>query len=149
MKRGLQNILRIRMLQEDLAIQVLQGQTAEFRRFEQAAGRRQEMALAIRTGALDHLRLEGGGPIEWQLDWRDAEIVADQRHKLAVLAQRSAEAASLAQQSLAERSRERRQAETLVASAQRAAETERLRREQRHLDDWFQTRSMGRRTHFH
>jgi flagellar export protein FliJ len=145
MKRPLDRLLRIRQLLENLSHLELERRTMEVRHLEQGAERQRRLALAARLGALAQLEAgSAGDKSAWLVCVADAEILRWKRARLAACAAARRPAMEAARAALLARRLERRQVETLAASAAAAREREQRRREQRHVDDWFQSRSRKR-----
>ena len=137
MRKNLRQVLRIRALLEDRARAELESRTQAVRQLENAADRERSGAMASRSDAVG-LLTAGEDSALWQLDLADAEILEWKSERLRAQAEAEKPAAAAAREAMLERRRERRQAETLVEAAERLEEQERVRREQRQVDDWFQ-----------
>lgn len=144
MKRGLQRVLRIRALLEDLARLELESRSAEKRRLEMRAALQRSLSAAARSNALAVLS-EAGTADDWMTGYADAEIFGWRGGKLRALAAARKPAVEKARNEFLERRLERRQVQALLTQAAEAEETERTRREQKRLDDWFQSRIARRR----
>jgi hypothetical protein len=136
-KRSLEGVLRIRVLLEDLARAELETRTQAVRRLESAADRESAGALDSRNHAVRRL-MDDRDRDAWLVDLADAEILDWKSRGLRAQAETQKPAAAVARDALLDRRRERRQVESLLAASERAEEQERLRREQRQADDWFQ-----------
>ncbi|MGA8109710.1 MAG: hypothetical protein WB974_09760, partial [Acidobacteriaceae bacterium] len=146
MTKNLRQVLRIRALLEDRARAELESRTRAVRQLESAAQQERGGAMASRSDAVERL-IRGESGAGWQMDLADAEILEWKSERLRAQAEAEKPAAAAARDAMLERRRERRQAETLVEAAERLEQQERVRREQRQVDDWFQGgRSQGRRS---
>lgn len=139
MKRGLQRVLRVRALLEDLSRVELERRASERNRLLAVAERQQEARQAARGGAL--LRLAEGDS-QWLVEMADADLLGWQRGKLLAAAEQRLPGVESARGEMLARRVERRQVETLLAEAAAAADEERKRREQKQVDDLFQSRRL-------
>ena len=73
------------------------------------------------------------------LGMADAEIFSWKRERMQEAAQHVSEKVAASRENMKARQIEREQAEALVTKAARVEEQERIRREQQHVDDWFQS----------
>lgn len=146
MKRDLNRVLRIRTLLEDLSHLDLQKKTAAMRQLEKAGERQHSLALAARSDAQQLLSDPRGTSTGlWLMQIADAELFAWKSRKLRALAKGQEATLDAARAVLLERRLERRQVESLVTSAAEAENTEQVRRHQKWIDDWFQSRASRRR----
>jgi len=136
MKRGLERVLRVRRLEEELAHLAFATQQAEVQRLQEASRQQHELARSVRASAWS--RLEEETTAEWLLDVADADLFAWRGEQLAACADRRRRESEAARAALLAKRLERWQLELLEASAERAAEQEAIRREQKSADDWFQ-----------
>ncbi len=141
MKSGLVRLLRVRALFETLSAQELGRRSAEMRRLDTEAERQQQLACHARARAL---RLLTAGE-DWITGIMDAELARWKSGRLAGLAEARRPLVDAAREELMARRVERRQIESLISEADRAERAERARREQKHLDDWFRSRSSRKR----
>lgn len=140
MKHKLDRVLRIRGLLEDLAHFDLEKKTAEARALEGGAERQRQLAMTLRGEAFEMLGSRSAGvTTPWLMGIADADIHAWKRDKLAGQAEARKPAMEAARAEFFARRLDRRQVEMLVAGDVRAAEKERIRREQKLVDDWFQS----------
>lgn len=142
MNRALQRLLRIRMLLERRSLAELEKENAELHRLEGEAERQRSVAATSRSGALR--RLAAAADETWLLDIADADLFACRRTRFEEQAARCRSGADAAREELLGRRRERRQVETLLAAAAAAEKADGVRREQRSVDDWFQSRRFSR-----
>lgn len=138
MKRTLERVLRIRMLLEHRSLAELENQNTQLRGIAGEAERQRSAAADSREGALR--RLASGSDESWLLDIADADLFDCRRTRFEQQAAKCRSEADAAREELLTRRRERRQVETLVAAAMAAEEADAVRREQRSVDDWFQSR---------
>lgn len=141
-KRGLEAVLRIREMLEDLARAELETRTQAVRRLEGASDQQRAAALGIRKHGVNRL-LTDRDRDAWLVDIADAEILEWRSGRLRAEAEAQKPAASLARNALLDRRRERQQVESLLTESERTEEQQRLRREQQLADDWFQQRREG------
>ena len=140
MKHKLDRVLRIRGLLEDLAHFDLEKKTAEMRALEGGAERQRYRAMALRGEAFEVLGSRAAGvTTPWLMGIADADIHAWKRDKLAGQADARKPAVEAARAEFFARRLDRRQIEMLVEDDVRAEEKERMRREQKQVDDWFQS----------
>ena len=139
MKRSLHRLLRIRALLESLSLLELQKKTGELRALEGAAEHERNRARAARSVALRGLT-EGAEASAWLTEVADADLLTWRRGRLRKLAEGQRPQVDAAREDLLSRRRELRQVETLADAAAATEETERIRREQRLADDWYQSR---------
>lgn len=139
MKRRLERIVRIRKLLEELAQSDLGRQIAEARFLEQSAAAHREKSGAARMDAWQ--LLESGATPAWLLGISDADLLAWKGERLEALAVARQPGIEAARRELLGRRIERRQLEILDEAAAQAETRERIRREQKAADDWFQSRS--------
>lgn len=146
MKHKLDRVLRIRGLLEDVAHFELEKKTAEVRALEGGAARQRQLAMVLRGEAFAELGSKAAGAtLPWLMAIADADIHAWRRDKLAAQAEARKPGMEAARAEFLARRRDRRQVEMLVAGALRAEEKERVRREQKQVDEWFQGRRGARR----
>jgi flagellar export protein FliJ len=144
-KHRLDRVLRIRGLLEDVARFDLGKKNAEVRALEGDADRQRQLALVLRGEALEALESRmAGATMPWLMGIADAEIHAWKRDKLAGQALARKPGMDAARAEFFARRLDRRQVEMLVAGDVRAEEKERVRREQKQVDDWFQSRRGAR-----
>jgi len=149
--RNFEQVLRVRGLMEDLARAELETRAALVRQLEEAAAQQRAEALTMRREGWDELanrepgQRDLGQQSAWLLGLADAEIMEGKSERLRLKAAAEKPAVDKAREALLERRRERLQMETLVETAKRTEEQERVRREQQQVDDWFQGRGHGRR----
>lgn len=130
-------MLEVRRLLEERAALELQVKTAELCRLEKEAERQSVLERETREDA--RRQILARDPNSW-LGLADAEIFSWREQRIRALAHRvSVEVADLLQWRTTRRM-ERLQAEFLLGEWERAQEQEESRREQQHLDDWFQNR---------
>jgi hypothetical protein len=140
-KQSLQRILRIRALLENLAHLEWEKKAGEARQLETSAAGFAKKARAVRLDALERLQgRDSDGTPSWMLSLADADMLAWQRAKLAQLAAVQKPAIQTARAEFLARRLDRRQVETLLESAAQAAAKEQKRREQKQVDDWYQSR---------
>lgn len=146
MRRNLERVLRIRALFEELSQLELETRTAELRQLESAAERQRRLSLAARLEAHQLLPAAGNAKAEaWLTGIADAELLAKKSNRLNAAAQKKKPVAEAAREVFLARRLERRQAETLVTAAAEAENKEQLRRDQKQVDDWFQSRAARRK----
>jgi len=138
MKHPLRRVLRLRRLLEEQTQQELERRSAEVRRLENAAGEQRTRARRARGEALRQLT---SGGADWLVEVADAEILAWKSARLRSQAESRLPELEAARTALLERRVERRQVETLVTEAAAAGALDESRREQRRIDDWFQSRA--------
>jgi hypothetical protein len=136
LKKGLQRVIQIRQLLEELAGLDLQTRTAELRHLERRAEEHRRLAAEARKEVAARLLDETAGD-SW-LEMADAEIFAWKKKTLDAAAQKLSEEVAVFRERRMIRRTERQQAEFLVSEAAKAEEQERRRLEQQHLDDWYQ-----------
>ncbi|MGC2639093.1 MAG: hypothetical protein WA294_18045 [Acidobacteriaceae bacterium] len=139
MKRRLERVVRIRRLLEDLAHADLGRQIAEARLLEESAATERRGANVARADAWKNL--ESQATPSWLLGMADADLLAWKSGKIEALAVARQSAIEASRQELLSRRIERRQLEILDEAAAQADERERIRREQKAADDWFQSRA--------
>lgn len=139
MKSRLERVIRIRRLLEELAHADLGRQIAEARSLEQSAAAHREGSGAARMDAWK--LLESGATPSWLLSLSDADLLAWKGGQLEALAAERQPGIEAARQELLSRRIERRQLEILDEAAAQAETRERIRREQKSADDWFQSRA--------
>ncbi|HEX4065880.1 MAG TPA: hypothetical protein VHZ09_07630 [Acidobacteriaceae bacterium] len=150
-KRNLKQVLRVRGLMEDLARAELETRAGLVRQLGEAAARQRGGALTMRREGWEELakgepgQHDSGRESAWLLGLAEAEILEGKSKRLRLRAAAEKPAVDTARETMLERRRERQQIETLVKTAKRAEEQERVRREQQQVDDWFQGRGRGRR----
>jgi flagellar biosynthesis chaperone FliJ len=149
MRTSLDRILRIRQLQEETIQLEFQTLASEIHRLESAAaGQRQLGRKTHQAALLSLIRSEWDErPTEssnWLMAMGDAAIFQQRCERLGALAETRQPAAEEARQQLLTRRVERRQIEAVMAIAAAAEQKSRTRREQKHLDDWFQTMNLRR-----
>jgi len=142
MKRNLYRLLRIRDLLEELSRLELERKAVAVREAEQAAARQAQMARTA-SGAAFRLLAEAAprSASAWLTGIADAELLRWRKTRLLSIAEARRPAFESAREALLARRLERLQVETLAAAAARAEEAVRLHREQRNIDDWFQSRA--------
>lgn len=146
MRRNLGRVLRIRALFEELSQLELETRTAELRQLESAAERQRRLSLAVRLEAHQLLTEPGNATTQaWLTGIGDAELLARKSNRLNTAAQKKKPVAEAAREVFLARRLERRQAETLVTAAAAADNKQELRRDQKQVDDWFQSRSARRK----
>ncbi|HEY6448460.1 MAG TPA: hypothetical protein VIY53_18520 [Acidobacteriaceae bacterium] len=139
MKSRLERVVRIRRLLEELAHADLGRQIAEARSLEQSAAAHREGSGAARADAWK--LLETGATRSWLLGMADADLLAWKGGQLEALAVGRQPDIEAARQELLSRRIERRQLEILDEAAAQAEARERIRREQKAADDWYQSRA--------
>ena len=144
MKRALDRLLRIRALLEERAQLELAKRTGEMLRIEKGAERLQRLAVAIRVDACAALS-RGEATDRWLTDIADAEILGWNSGRLNALARARRPAVEEARHELMARRLERRQVESLLASAAEAEKEEQGRRDQKRLDEWFRNSSAAQK----
>jgi hypothetical protein len=145
-KHKLDRVLRIRELLEELAHFDLERKTTEARALEAGAEQQRRLALALREEAFEALGLRAADVTQpWLMSIADADIHAWKRDKLAGQAEARKPAMEAARAEFLARRLDRRQVEMLVAGDVKAEEKERVRREQKQVDDWFQSGRGARR----
>jgi flagellar export protein FliJ len=142
MKHPLERVLRLRALLEELSHRELERRATALRRLETAGERQRGLARAARGAGLRRLT---EGEAEWLLEIADAEILTWKGGKLRSLAESRRPEVEAARAAMLERRLERRQVETLVTEAAEAEETAEARREQKRIDDWFQSQVARRK----
>jgi flagellar export protein FliJ len=138
MKHPLGRVLRLRALMEELSQLEHERRSGEVRQLEMAAEGERARSRAARGDAVGRLT---AGEVEWLLGFSDADLLAGKSGKLRLLAESKRPEAEAARSALRERRMERRQVETLVTEAAAEEATEAARREQKRIDDWFQSRA--------
>jgi flagellar export protein FliJ len=146
MKGTLHRLLAIRTLLEDLAHLEFEKRAAEIRRLETAAEREGRLALAARADALRLLVEPASSAEAWLVGIADADLLAWKRGALTALARAGRPALERARADLFTRRLERRQVEIIAAAAAEAEKHEQMRRDQKRVDDWFQSRKSSRST---
>ena len=143
MKHKLDRVLRIRGLLEDVAHFDLEKRTADVRALERGAERQRQLAMVLRGESFEALETRAAeGTMPWLMGIADAEIHAWKRGQLEGQAQAQKPGMEAARAEFFARRLDRRQVEMLVAGALQAEEKERVRQEQKQVDEWFQS---GRR----
>ena len=137
MKRSLDRVLRVRRLQEGLAELDFAGRQAEMRALEQGAASQRRLARSVRSATWQLLPSEATPG--WLLGMSDAEILVWKGDQLAAAAEGRQQLVDAARSALLARRLDRRQLEMLAAAAERNAQREARRREQKAADDWFQS----------
>lgn len=137
MKKGLVRVLQVRQLLEELAGLDLQAKSARLRQLEGRAAEHRRLAAEARSEAIGRL-LDEGATDSW-LDMADAEIFLWKSERMAAAAQKASEDVAVSSERRMTRRMERQQAEFLIAETAHAEAQERSRREQQHVDDWFQS----------
>lgn len=143
MRPGLERVLRIRALLEELSRLELEKKAGEMLRLEKGAERLLRRSLEVRADACEALSGEAAAD-RWLTDIADAEILTWNSRRLRALAEARQPAVEQARQVLLARRLERRQVATLLESAAEAEKRQQGRREQNRLDEWFRIRA-GRR----
>lgn len=141
MKRRLDRILRIRELLEEVAELEFAQVVSEVQRLETASSDQGKLSQQSRAEALVSLAVREPESRRWMTALSDAEIFRWKQQRLGLLALARQPSLESAREEFLTRRRERRQIEALLAAADRAEWVERSRREQKGLDDWFQTRA--------
>lgn len=144
MNPGLERVVRVRSLLEEIAQTRLEEEIAEMQSFENAAEHAKEISLATRTAALSLLADRSPAIADWFINLSDADILGWKEDRLKALSRAAASDVDLAREELLSRRRDRRQAEILVLNSRREREIKRQRYEQKQVDDWFQRRSARR-----
>jgi hypothetical protein len=145
-KHKLDRVLRIRGLLEDVAHFDLEKKTADVRALDGGAARQRQLAMVLRGEAFEALGTQAAGAtLPWLMGIADADIHAWKRDKLAAQAQARRPGMETGRAEFLARRLDRRQVEMLVADALKVEEKERVRREQKLVDDWFQSRRAARR----
>lgn len=139
MKRRLERVVRIRKLLEELAHADLGRQIAAARSLEQSAAAHREGSGTARADAWK--LLESGSTSSWLLGISDADLLAWKGGQLESLALARQPGIEAARQQLLSRRIERRQLEILDEAAAQTETRERIRRDQKAADDWFQSRA--------
>lgn len=142
MKRNLYRLLRIRDLFAELSRLDLERKALAVREAEQAGARQKQMARTAR-GAAFRLLAEAApeSAAAWLTEIADAELLSWKTTRFLSIAAARRPAFESAREVLLARRLERLQVKTLAAGAARAEEAVRARREQRNIDDWFQSRA--------
>jgi len=138
LKSGLLRVQRLRQLLEERAGLDLQTKAAELRRLEAEAEEQRRLAGQVRSEVLQDQPGHDGND-SW-LGMADAEIFAWRSRRMKTAAHGVSEEVAALHEIRMLRRIERRQAERLVLGLEQAQTQERNRREQHHLDDWFQNR---------
>jgi flagellar export protein FliJ len=138
MKHSLGRVLKLRALLEELSQLKLARQNTEVRQLETAA---EALRTRARAAHGDRLRRLAEGDAEWHVEVADEEILAGYRTRLRECAESRRPELEASRAELLERRLERRQVETLVTEAAASEATDEARREQKRIDDWFQSRA--------
>jgi len=142
MKRNLYKLLRIRDLFEELSRLDLERKALAVREAEEASVRQEQLARTSRHTAFRLLAdTTAETASEWLTEIADAELLKWGRSRLLAIAQARRPAFESAREVLLACRLERLQVETLIAAASQAERVRRERREQRNVDDWFQSRA--------
>jgi hypothetical protein len=138
MKSGLDRVLRVRALLENLSRLELERKIGETGHLRTAAEQQQWLAQLTREDALQILT---GGESKkhepWLMKIADADILGWKGERLGALAAEAERAIGQAREEMLARRLERRQVEALLSVAARAEKKVRTRREQNLTDDWF------------
>ncbi len=137
MKHPLRRVLKLRALLEERSRRELERRNAEVRRLDSVAEEERAQARAARGDALRRLT---AGEAEWRVEVSDAEVLAGRSAGLRALAESRRPGLEAARAEMLERRLERRQVETLVTEAAAEGARDEGRREQKRIDDWFQSR---------
>jgi len=137
-KHPLRRVLRLRALLEEQSQLELTRRNAELRRLETMAGELRKKARAVRG---DVLRQLASGAADWLLEIADAEILGWKSSRVRSQAESQRPDVEAARSALLERRVERRQVEVLVTEGAMAEALDEARREQKRIDDWFQSRA--------
>ena len=135
---GLLRLLQVRRLLEERAELDLRRRTADLRRLETEAERQRRLATEARNDALRSVPAPEATD-SW-VALADAEIFLWRKRRLAEAARRIGEEVAVLREHRMTRRMESQQVEALVTESQRAQKQEQIRREQQHVDDWFQSR---------
>lgn len=138
MKHPLRRLLQLRALLQEQSHLDLARRSAELRRLETMAGELRKKARAVRGDAVRQL-IAGGA--DWLLEIADAEILGWKGARLRSEAESRRPDVEAARSALLERRVERRQVEALVTEGAMAEALDEARREQKRIDDWFQSRT--------
>lgn len=138
MKHPLRRVLQLRTLLEEQSQLDLARRSGELRRLETMAGELRKKARAARG---DVLRQLVAGGAEWLLEIADAEILGWKSSRLRSQAESRRPDVEAARAALLERRVERRQVDVLVSEGAMAEARDEMRREQKRIDDWFQSRA--------
>lgn len=139
MTRAFHRLLRLRVLLEELSELELEKHATQLRRLETAVEQHRASARAVRGEAVQ-LLMTMQDTDAWQVGVADVEVLGWKAGKLQSMADSHRPDVEVAREDLLARRLERRQVETLAAAAARTEEKERVRREQKQIDDWFQSR---------
>ncbi len=140
MKRNLNQLLRIRDLFEELSRLDLERRALAVREAEEAGARQEQLARTSRGAAFRLLAdATPDSASEWLTEIVDGELLNWGKIRLLAIAEARRPALESARELLLTRRLERLQVETLIAAAAQSEKTLRERREQRNIDDWFQS----------